>query len=154
MADERGLDLVIVSLDSSPPVVRLVDYGKFKFEAEKKAREARKKQHVIEIKEIKMTIRIDKHDYQVKLDHARKFLQDGNKVKVTIRMKGRETQHSELAFELGKRFIVDLEDLGANEAPLRLEGRTLNIVLAPHKAGTKLATKADKPSPGEPSPNA
>jgi translation initiation factor IF-3 len=133
LSRERGLDLLIVSLESDPPVVRLVDYGRFKFEAEKKAREAKRKQHVIEIKEIKMGVRIDDHDYNVKLSHAVKFLQDGNKVKLSIRLKGREIQHSELAIALGKRFIVDCEAYGTLEGQLRMEGRTITINLAPNK---------------------
>ncbi len=122
-----------MSLDSSPPVVRLIDYGKFKFEAEKKAREAKKKQHVIEIKEIKMGIRIDQHDYNVKLGRAKKFLESGDKLKVTIRLKGRETQHADLAFDLANRFILDLEDSGVQEGRTRLEGRTITINMSPKK---------------------
>lgn len=135
LADERGLDLVIISLDSAPPVVKLVDYGKFKFEAEKKAREAKKKQHVIDIKELKMSIRIDDHDYMVKVNHAKKFLSGGDKVKLSIRLKGRETQHSSLAFALAKRFVVDLAADGAQDSPLRMEGRTLTAYFSPLKVG-------------------
>ena len=133
LARERGLDLVVMSLDSAPPVVRLVDYGKFKFEADKKAREAKKKQHVVEIKEIKMSVRIDDHDYSTKLNHAQKFLEQGNKVKCSIRLKGRETQHSKLAFDLGRKFVVDLQDSGILEGDIRMEGRTLTINIAPGK---------------------
>ena len=114
LAEERGLDLVVMSL---------VDYGKFKFEAEKKAREAKKKQHVIDVKELKMGIRIDNHDYQVKVAHAKKFLSHGDKVKLTIRLKGREMQHSDLAFDLAKKFVVDLTAEGVQEGILRLEGK-------------------------------
>ncbi len=130
-AEETGLDLVIVSLDSSPPVVRLVDYGKYKFEAEKKAKEAKKKQTTIDTKEVKMGIRIDDHDYNVKVNHAIKFLKAGNKVKFTIRLKGRETQHAELAFDLANRFIVDLTDFSTQDGPVRKEGRNLNLLLSP-----------------------
>lgn len=144
LAEERGLDLVIVSLDSSPPVVRLVDYGKFKFEAEKKAKEAKKKQHVVDVKEIKMGIRIDKHDYATKKNHAAKFLVEGNKVKVTIRLKGRETQHAELAFDLANRFVLDLEDCATLDGTIRKEGRTLTINLSPKKPKT-----AEKPAPAK-----
>lgn len=148
-SQETGLDLVIVSLDSSPPVVRLVDYGKFKFEAEKKAKEAKKKQHVVEVKEVKMSIRIDDHDYMVKLNNSKKFLNAGNKVKVTIRLKGRETQHSELAFDLAKQFIVDLQDCGVSEGPLRLEGRTMTINLSPVKQVVPPKGKSSSTSSGE-----
>lgn len=133
LAKERGLDLVVISFDSSPPVVRLVDYGRFKFEAEKKAREAKRKQHVIEIKEIKMGVRIDDHDYLTKVHRAQAFLEEGNKVKCTIRLKGRETQHSNLAFDLGRKFVVDLQPYGAMEGDLRLEGRAITINIFPHK---------------------
>lgn len=139
MAQQRGLDLIVMSLDSSPPVVRMVDFGKFKFEAEKKAREAKKKQHVVEVKEIKMGIRIDQHDYQVKLSHAVKFLQAGNKVKGTIRLKGREVQHTNLAFDLANRFIVDLENYGTQEGHFRLEGKTITINISPLKQQSKSA---------------
>jgi len=133
IARERGLDLVVMSFDSSPLVVRLVNFGKFKFEADKKAREAKRKQHVVEVKEIKMSIRIDDHDYQTKLSQAKKFLEQGNKVKCSIRLKGRETQHSNLAFDLAKKFVVDLQDYGALEGALRMEGRTITIHISPAK---------------------
>lgn len=139
MAEERGLDLIIMSLDSSPPVVRLMDFGRFKFEREKKAKEAKKRQHIVEIKEIKLTVRIDKHDYEVKVVKAKKFIEQGHKVKVTIRLKGREVQHSALAFELAKRFVADTQDVSAPEHPPKMEGRQLTMVLMPGK-------KAKKPS--------
>lgn len=133
MARERGLDLVIMSFDSSPLVVRLVDYGRYKFEQEKKAKEAKKKQHVVEIKEIKMGVRIDDHDYDTKMHRARRFLEEGNKVKCTIRLKGRETQHANLAFDLARRFVVDLEDQGSLEGDIRMEGRTITLSIGPKK---------------------
>jgi translation initiation factor IF-3 len=131
LARERGLDLVVMSFDSAPLVVRLVDFGKFKFENDKKAREAKKKQHVVEVKEIKMSVRIDDHDYDTKKDHAIKFLEAGNKVKCTIRLKGRETQHANLAFALGRKFVVDLQDFGSPEGDIRMEGRTITIIIGP-----------------------
>ncbi|MBY0402420.1 MAG: translation initiation factor IF-3 [Cyanobacteria bacterium] len=143
LAQQQGLDLIVVSLESSPPVVRLVDYGKFKFESEKKAREAKKKQHVVEVKEIKMGIRIDDHDYLVKLSHAQKFLQSGNKVKASIRLKGREVQHTNLAFDLAHKFIVDLQDYGAQEGQLRLEGKTITINVNPIKQQSKSSGDKD-----------
>lgn len=133
LARERGLDLVVMSFDSAPLVVRLVDFGKFKFENDKKAREAKKKQHVVEIKEIKMGVRIDDHDYDTKRDRAIKFLEAGNKVKCTIRLKGRETQHANLAFDLGRKFVVDLQDVGSLEGDIRMEGRTITIHIGPAK---------------------
>jgi translation initiation factor IF-3 len=133
LARERGLDLVVMSFDSAPLVVRLVDFGRFKFENEKKHREAKRKQHVVEVKEIKMSVRIDDHDYNTKMQHAQKFLESGNKVKCSIRMKGRETQHANLAFDLGRKFIVDLQDVGSPEGDIRLEGRTVTINIGPAK---------------------
>lgn len=133
MARERGLDLVVMSFDSSPLVVRLVDYGKFKFEADKKNREAKKKQHVVDVKEIKMGVRIDDHDYDTKVQHSKKFLEEGNKVKCSIRLKGRETQHSNLAFDLARKFVVDLQDVGSLEGDIRMEGRTITIHVGPGK---------------------
>ncbi|MBX2860012.1 MAG: translation initiation factor IF-3 [Vampirovibrio sp.] len=133
LSEESGLDLVIVSLESSPPVVRLVDYGKYKFEAEKKAREAKKKQHVVDVKEVKMGVRIDQHDYDVKKERAKLFLEAGNKVKMTIRLRGREMQHTNLAFDLANRFIVDLQDYGAPDSPVRLEGRQIIVYIQPAK---------------------
>ncbi len=133
IAAERGLDLIIMSLDSSPPVVRLMDFGKFKFEKEKKAREAKKKQHTIDIKELKMGVRIDTHDYEVKMKKAEGFLTHGHKVKLTIRLRGREIQHTNLAFDLANKFVVDLEDHGHLDAPPKLEGRQIGLMLSPGK---------------------
>ena len=133
MARERGLDLVVMSFDSSPLVVRLVDFGKFKFENDKKAREAKKKQHVVEIKEIKMGVRIDDHDYDTKMQRAKKFLEEGNKVKCSIRLKGRETQHANLAYDLGRGFVADLAEVGSLDGDLRMEGRTITINISPKK---------------------
>ncbi len=133
LARERGLDLVIMSFDSAPLVVRLVDYGRYKFEMEKKAKEAKKKQHVVEIKEIKMGVRIDDHDYETKVHRAQKFLEEGNKVKCSIRLKGRETQHSNLAFDLARRFVVDLQEQGSLEGDIRMEGRTITLHIGPKK---------------------
>ncbi len=133
MAEERGLDLIVMSLDSSPPVVKMMDFGKYKFEKEKKAREAKKKQHTVDVKEIKMGVRIDTHDYEVKMNKAHGFLESGHKLKVTIRLRGREMQHPNLAFDLANKFVVDLQDVGSAESPPRLEGRQIVILLSPGK---------------------
>ncbi|MEM0952382.1 MAG: translation initiation factor IF-3 [Cyanobacteria bacterium P01_H01_bin.74] len=133
LAEERNLDVVIVSLESSPPVVRLADFGKLNFETEKRKREAKKKQHVVDVKEIKMTVRIGTHDYETKVQHATRFLESGDKVKCTIRMKGRETQHSNLAFALAKKFVVDLENISQIEGSIRMEGRSVTLSLSPKK---------------------
>jgi translation initiation factor IF-3 len=134
LADDTGLDCILVSPDSDPPVVRLMDYGKFKFEAEKKAREAKKKQHTVNIKEIKFGIRIDDHDYGVKLNRARKFLDAGDKVKTTIRLRGREIQHVDLAFQLAQRFVDDLEDIAQLEGQIRRDSaRQITLNFQPNK---------------------
>lgn len=137
-----GLDLVVVSLDSSPPVIKLVDFGKFKYEAEKRARDAKKKQHVTTVKEIKMTVRIDDNDYNVKVRRAATFLADGDKVKLTLRLKGREVQHSELAFALAKRFVVDLESYGVVDGRVAQQGRAFVALISPITA----PAKKDKPA--------
>lgn len=152
LAEESGLDLVVMSPDSDPPVVKLTDFGKFKFESEKRAREAKKKQHTVDVKELKMGVRIDDHDYNVKLNHGKKFLSAGNKVKLTIRMRGREMQHTNLAFDLAKRFIVDLQDEGDPESKPRMEGRTLSVTLGPAKQQQKkqaAKSSEEKKSAGE-----
>jgi translation initiation factor IF-3 len=137
LAAQTGLDLVVVSLDSSPPVIKLVDFGKFKYEAEKRARDAKKKQHVTTVKEIKMTVRIDDNDYMVKVRRAQTFLAGGDKVKLTLRLKGREVQHAELAFALAKRFVVDLEPYGTVDGRVRQEGRAFVALVSPLAAPVK-----------------
>lgn len=150
IAEAKGLDLLVVSLDAAPPVVRLVDYGKYKYEAEKKAREARKKQHVTTVKEIKMSVRIDDNDYAVKVRRAATFLDSGDKVKMTLRLKGREMQHTELAFALAERFVVDLQEHGIPEGRVRQEGRTFvaNLSPKPQAAGAKVIPPAKVQSSG------
>lgn len=133
LAEERNLDLLVVSMASSPPVIRLVDYGKFKFESEKKAREQKKKQHTVDIKEVKLGVRIDQHDLEVKLKRARGFLEAGHKVKFTIRLRGREIQHPELAQKLAEKLVENLADVGAQENRIRTEGRQIIVVLGSKK---------------------
>lgn len=135
-AAEKGLDLVEVAPDARPPVCRLMDYGKFKYEAARKAREAKKKQHSIQLKEVKFRPGIEDHDYDFKIRHARRFLEEGNKVKLTMMFRGRQLSHPELGLEVLQRVTEDLQDLSKVEMqPLR-EGRTMTMVLAP------LATRA------------
>lgn len=133
LSAQQELDLMIVSLDADPIVVRLVDYGRYRYEQEKKAKEAKKKQHNVEVKEVKMGVRIDDHDYQVKVNHANKFLVAGNRVKLTMRLRGREIQHQNLAYDLARKFVDDLQAVGTLEGQIRMEGRTLVITLAPAK---------------------
>lgn len=133
IAAERNLDLVLVAPEANPPVAKIMDHGRHKFETEKKAREARKKQHVVSLKELTLSYKIGEHDFQVRLRSLQKFLKEGDKVKVTIRFRGREVQHSNLATELLMRFAREVEDIGIIERDPRAEGRTLFIILAPKK---------------------
>lgn len=131
MAFEVGLDLVEVSPNADPPVCKILDYGKFKYEEQKKKNEARKKQNVIEIKEIKMRPGIDIHDYDVKLRNARRFIDEGDKVKLTIRFRGREMSHQELGGNLLKRIQTDMDEVAKVEQHPRLEGRQMIMLIAP-----------------------
>lgn len=133
IAAERNLDLVLVAPEANPPVAKIMDHGRHKFETEKKAREARKKQHVVSLKELTLSYKIGEHDFQVRLRSLQKFLKEGDKVKVTIRFRGREVQHTNLATELLLRFAREVEDIGVIERDPRAEGRTLFIILAPKK---------------------
>ena len=130
-AQERGLDLVEVAPMARPPVVKIMDYGKFKFEQAKAARAAKKKQHVIHLKEVKYRPGIDEHDFAFKTRHAREFLAAGNKVKVTMMYRGRQMAHIELGREVLDRVAAELKDIGKIEAEPRLEGRNMSMVLAP-----------------------
>jgi len=131
IAEEKGFDLVEVSPDNKPPVVKLMDYGKYKYEQQKKAAEARKKQKVIEIKEIKMRPTIDDHDYDVKMRSVRRFFDEGDKVKVTLRFRGREMAHQHLGMELLTRIQRDVEPIAKIEQYPKMEGRQMMMVLAP-----------------------
>jgi translation initiation factor IF-3 len=131
MAEEAGLDLVEISPDAKPPVCKILDYGKFKFQEQKRASEARKKQKVIEIKEIKMRPMIDDHDYDVKMKAIRRFFGDGDKVKITLRFRGREMAHQELGIKLLDRVKTDIGTLAKVESEPRSEGRQIVMVLAP-----------------------
>ena len=131
MAIDAGLDLVEVSPNADPPVCKILDYGKFKYEQQKKRNEARKKQKIIEVKEIKMRPGIDEHDYQVKMRSMRRILGDGDKVKVTIRFRGREMAHQELGMKVLDRVCDDLEELIKVEIVPQMEGRLMTMVLAP-----------------------
>jgi translation initiation factor IF-3 len=130
LAEEAGLDLVEVSPGAEPPVCKILDYGKYKYEQQKKAAEARKKQKVIEVKEIKLRPTIEDHDYGVKLRSARRFLEAGDKVKVTLRFRGREMSHQELGMGLLKRMQADLVDVSKVEQEPRFEGRQVMMVLS------------------------
>lgn len=131
MAAEAGLDLVEIAPNSSPPVCKILDFGRYKYQSQKKASEARKKQKVVEIKEIKMRPNIDTHDYEVKLKAARRFFEAGDKVKVTLRFRGREMAHMELGMKLLNRVREEVEEIAKVEAEPKLEGRQMMMVLAP-----------------------
>jgi len=131
LAQEQGLDLVEVAPLARPPVVKIMDYGKFKFEQAKAARAAKKKQHVIHLKEVKYRPGIDDHDFDFKTRHAREFLSDGNKVKVTMMFRGRQMAHTELGRVVLDRVAAELKDIGKIEQDPKLEGRNMTMVLAP-----------------------
>ena len=132
MAEEAGLDLVVISPNQAPPVAKILNYGKYKYELEKKAKEAKKKQKVVEIKEVKVRYKIDTHDYEVRLKNIRKFISQGNKVKLVVMLRGREMQHSGLAVELTERFINDLanDPITVEKRPI-VEGRNVVAWFAP-----------------------
>ena len=131
LAEEAGLDLVELSPDARPPVCKILDYGKFKYQEQKKASEARKKQKVIEIKEIKMRPMIDDHDYDVKMKSIKRFFDEGDKVKITLRFRGREMAHQELGQKLLDRVKGDTIEFAKVESEPRFEGRQIVMVLAP-----------------------
>ena len=148
IASQRELDLVLVSEKANPPVCRIMDYGKYKFEQEKKAKEARKKSHQTEVKEVKMRYKIDKHDYDVRIGQATKFLKSGDKVKCTVIFRGREIQHSNLAETLLLKMATDLEEQSEVQQKPKREGRNMIMFLSPRKTplikkmmGDKLLSK-------------
>jgi len=134
MAEEVGLDLVEISPGATPPVCKIMDFGKFKYETQKRAAEAKKKQKVIEIKEVKFRPNIDTHDYDVKMRSVSKFLGEGDKVKVTMRFRGREMAHVEIGRNLLERIATDIEEIGKIEAMPKMEGRQMIMVVAPKRA--------------------
>ena len=131
MAQEAGLDLVEIAPNSAPPVCKLLDYGKYKFQAQKKAAEARKKQKVVEVKEIKLRPMIDDHDYQVKMRSMERFFEEGDKVKITLRFRGRELSHGQLGMILLKRVQDDTAEIAKIESYPRMEGRQMLMVISP-----------------------
>ena len=133
-ANDVGLDLVEVAPNAKPPVCRLMDYGKYRYEQSKKAQEAKKRQTVIQVKEVKMRPRTDVHDMNVKKKKIIKFLNQGNKVKVTVQFRGREIVHPELGAEMLKKIAEEMSDISVVEHMPNMEGRTLTMVLAPKKA--------------------
>lgn len=133
MAQDAGLDLVEVAAGARPPVVRIMDYGKFKFEQAKQARLAKKKQHVILLKEVKYRPGIDEHDFETKTRHAKRFLEEGNKVKVTLMFRGRQIAHPELGRQVVDRVARELSELSRVESAPSIEGKSMTMILAPTK---------------------
>ncbi|WP_319487054.1 translation initiation factor IF-3 [uncultured Cohaesibacter sp.] len=131
MAAEAGLDLVEISPNAKPPVCKIMDYGRYKYQAQKKAAEARKKQKVVEVKEVKMRPNIDTHDYEVKLRSANRFIEEGDKVKFTLRFRGREMAHQGLGMELLQKVKAEMADRTKVELEPKLEGRQMIMILAP-----------------------
>ncbi len=148
LAREQGLDLVEVAPNAAPPVCRIIDHGKFQYEAKKKANEAKKKQVIITVKEVKFRPGTDEHDYNFKMKHAREWLEDGDKVKATIFFRGREITHRELGSRLLERLEKDLNDVGEIEARPRMEGNQMFLIFSP-----KRSKSAPKPSAPPPTPN-
>ncbi|AXC14278.1 Translation initiation factor 3 [Acidisarcina polymorpha] len=147
IARERGLDLVEVSPSAVPPVCRIQDYGKFLYEKDKSDRAARKKQKVIVVKEVKFSVTVDEHDYQTKKNQAVRFLTEGDKVKASLRFKGRQMAHRELGYAIVNRLIQDIGDNGVVEFMPRMEGTTLHAILAPGKKIEAAKAKAAAPKP-------
>jgi translation initiation factor IF-3 len=145
IARERGLDLVEVSANAVPPVCRIQDYGRFLYEKEKSERAAKKKQKVVTLKEVKFSVTVDEHDYQTKKNKAVSFLSEGNKVKASLRYRGRQMSHRDLGYKIINRLIMDVGEVGVVEFMPRMEGNTLHAILAPSKK-----QEAPKPKPVAP----
>ena len=135
-AKDRGMDLVEVAPEARPPVVKMMDYGKYKYEAARAAREARKKQHTIKVKEVKFRPGIEAHDYEFKVGHVKRFLDEGNKVKLTMMFRGRQITHPELGLEVLSRVTEELKEVAKVESHPNMEGRAMSMVVAPIKMKT------------------
>ncbi len=131
MAAEKNLDLVKIAPQAQPPVCKIMDYGKYRFEQAKREKEARKNQHIVDIKEIRLSLNIDTHDFNTKVNQTQKFIKSGDKVKVSIRFRGREMGHPELGTEVMKKFAESCQEFANVEKPAKLEGRSMIMFLAP-----------------------
>ena len=134
LAEQKNLDLVKIAPQANPPVCKIIDYGKYRFEQAKREKEARKNQRVVEIKEVRLSLNIDTHDFETKRNHALRFISEGNKVKASIRFRGREMGHPELGLEIMRRFADAMSEVANVEKPAKLEGRTMLMFLAPKPA--------------------
>lgn len=141
-AKEIGLDLILIAPTAQPPVAKAMDYGQWQYEEKKKKNEAKKKQHVIQVKEVKFRPNTDDHDYDFKKNHAIRFLKEGNRVKAMVQFRGREIAHSELGKRLLERLVADLADVGQGEGGIRMEGRAALVLMSPLKVEKP---KAEKP---------
>lgn len=133
IAEEFGLDLIEISPQANPPVCKVLDFGKFRYEQQKKKNEAKKNQKVVEIKELKLRPVIETHDYEVKMKQAKKFLEQGNKVKFTMRFKGRELSANDMGKQIMSQIVEDLDDCSRVDSEMKLEGRQMTMILAPQK---------------------
>ncbi len=133
LAYDKGLDLVLISPQAEPPVCRVMDYGKYRFEREKKQKEAKKKQQIVKVKEIQLSCRIDTHDFETRVNHARKFLEGGDKVKAIVRFKGREMAHQDIGRSMLEKFLEACADVGSSEKGIALDGRFMSTIIAPNK---------------------
>jgi translation initiation factor IF-3 len=143
-AFDQGYDLVLIAPQADPPVCRIMDYGKFRFERDKREKEAKKKQQVSELKEIQLTCQIDTNDFNTKVNHALRFLSDGNKVRTVVKFRGRQVTHDNLGRELLDRFCEAVSELGAPDKKPKLEGRNLSVTISPVKNTAKKSDKTDK----------
>lgn len=137
MAFEKELDLVLIAPTAQPPVCRIMDYGKYRFERDKKEKEAKKKQTVVEVKEIQLSCRIDTHDFETKVRHAHRFMEDGNKVRVVVKFKGREMSHLDIGREMLTKFEQACSDVGSADKRPTLEGRFMSMIISPTKQPAK-----------------
>jgi translation initiation factor IF-3 len=137
LAEERGLDLLEIAPTATPPTCKIMDYGKWKYENKKKQAAARKKQVIVQVKEIQLRPRTDQHDFDTKMRHARRFILEGDKVKVTMRFMGREMAHSELGLEQLQKVVTALQDICLTEAPPKMEGRNAFLIVAPDSIKVK-----------------
>jgi translation initiation factor IF-3 len=147
LARQKGLDLVEISPTAVPPVCRIMDYGKYQYQEQKRAREAKRHQKVIEVKEIKFRPKVDEHDYQFKKHHIERFIEDGDKVKATIFFRGREMAHPEIGHRILMRLIKDLEEVAIAETMPRQEGNQMHTILTGKKGAAKPKAKSDTPEP-------
>ena len=146
IAQQKGLDVVEVAPNATPPVCRIMDFGKYKYEQTKREREARKHHHATKLKEIKLRLNIDPHDYSIKMDHMKQFLSDGMKVKVSLFFRGRENSRPEFGHQLMERVVQDIQEVGRVELAPRQMGRSMHMMVSPFRGAVK------KPAPNTPPP--